>query len=373
MISAMHISKLLKCGIVILLILTATSAELIAQNINHQVNDEETLFSIAQQYEVTVQQLKKWNKMAGSELSIGQTLTIKKQSDESSLMHTVKTDDTLFSISQQYGVSIADIRNWNDLPNSTLNVGEKLVIEQNNNATGKKISATAKSSSEFEEFYTVKSGDTLFRIAQMHNMAVKDIKQINNLASDNIRVGQHLQIESVETAADIGRYDFDPVATDDYIRYELKQAMSLTELLAMFEMNKAAFHRLNPDNRANYFQKGQLVNIQLPPTESNEQSFKNDNGMHILGTTEASKYNASLKGTTTTNGELYNPNTLTAAHSSMAMESLIFVRNSNNQRGVFVRINDRTSDNGLKLSKAAWKALGLSGRTGRVTLFRKDE
>lgn len=373
MISAMYPSKLLKCWIFVCFIMTTAFAGLMAQNINHHVNDEETLFSIAQQYEVTVQQLKKWNNLSGNKLSIGQTLIIEKQNEESAAFHTVKSDDTLFSISQQYGVSISDIRSWNDLQNSNLRVGEELVIQpQNNNSTEKGITAS-KSSSRSKEFYTVKSGDTLFRIAQMHNMTVTDIKQINNLASNNIRVGQQLKIETVGTTTVIDRYDFDPVRPDAYIRYELKQGMSLTDLLAMFEMNKTEFNRLNPDNKANYYQEGELVNIQVPPTESNEQTFKSGDGMRLLGTAEASKYNASQKGTTTTNGELYNPRALTAAHSSMAIGSLIFVKNTDNQRGVLVRINDRTAYDGLRLSKAAWKTLGLSGPSGRVTLFRKDE
>lgn len=374
----MHLSKFMKYWMLASFIIAGTSVSLNAQETSHQVKDEETLFSIAQQYQVTVQQLKKWNNLSGNTLSIGQTLIIKKpKSRSSSNTHIVKDEETLFSISQQHDVSIADIRRWNDMQNSTLHIGTRLIIRPPSRpAINSTPAADVKivSTTDSDGYYTVKSGDTLFRIAQMYNTEEENIRRLNNLSSNNIRVGQKLKIRSIATTdVGAGSNEMSSTKSGAFIRYELKQRMSVTDLLDLFEMSKREFNKLNPDLEAAYFQKGQLVNVLVPAAKNDIQTYDSDNGIHILGTAAASKYRAALKGTTTTNGELYNPMALTAAHSDMAIGSLLFVKNANNQRGVLVRINDRTTDEGLRLSEAAWKALGLAGNSARVTIYRKDK
>src|SRR5680860_18951 len=75
----------------------------------HKVKAGETLFSIAEANSVTIQQLKAWNNLKSSSLSIGQSLIIKNESgtnsSDSGITHTVQPKETLFSISKKYGVS----------------------------------------------------------------------------------------------------------------------------------------------------------------------------------------------------------------------------------------------------------------------------
>jgi rare lipoprotein A len=70
-------------------------------------------------------------------------------------------------------------------------------------------------------------------------------------------------------------------------------------------------------------------------------------------------YSDADRGKATTNGELYNPDNLTAAHSNISIGSIIFVENPSNGKGIYVRINDRITNAGLKLSHSAFRILDL--------------
>lgn len=151
----------------------------------HIVRSGETLFSIAQNYDVSVGELKKWNKLSGNNLSSGQRLIILLPADTREVLHSVKAEETLFSISRQYEVSVKQLKSWNNLEDNNLIVGRDLKI----------IKKPKEDSS-----YTVRQGDTLFSIARSHNMSVDELKRINNLSSDTIPAGRQLIVHMPSTA-----------------------------------------------------------------------------------------------------------------------------------------------------------------------------
>ncbi|MCJ1780041.1 LysM peptidoglycan-binding domain-containing protein [Mammaliicoccus sciuri] len=102
--------------------------------------------------------------------------------------HTVKSGDTLGSISQQYGTSVSAIKAENGLksnlifPNQVIKVNEK--------------------SSESTTEYTVVAGDTLGKIAAKYDVTVSQLKAWNNLSSDLIIVGQTLSLQAPAQSAE---------------------------------------------------------------------------------------------------------------------------------------------------------------------------
>lgn len=92
--------------------------------------------------------------------------------------------------------------------------------------------------------------------------------------------------------------------------------------------------------------------------------------MNSLGSVTVSHYPNEAKATPTTSGELYNPDALTAAHANIALGSVIFIQGVNAPHGIFVRINDRISGDGLKLSAAAWNTLEFSEPTASATIYQ---
>lgn len=354
-----------------LLLLLCSVSLCLAQNTStHQVKAGETLFGIAEKYEVSVQQIKDWNNLNTSQLSVGQQLVIRKQksTNASGITHTVDPKETLFSISRKYGVTIDEIKKWNNLKGESLAIGTILNIYPEKSEQPSPDSQEQSSGS----YYTVKSGDSLFRIAQMHNMNVEQLKQINNLSSNNIQVGQRLAVQATDRPPSLAKTGVSSSAQGKFIRYEVKKSQSRAELLKTFQMEEAEFKALNPGLSATTFQRGDKVNILAPPTRTFSNPYTTESGLSTLGTTAVSKYQ-NMKNDPTTSGELYNPNALTAGHSNIAMGSVIFIQNDRNKRGVFVRVNDRISGDGLKLSAAAWKALGLSGSNAAVTMYRNNE
>ena len=109
--------------------------------------------------------------------------------------HTVKSGDTLYGIGLRYNVSINDIKKWNNLTSDLIYIGQTLKIGQ---GTKKNASTSITTSTNNNvSSYQVKSGDTLYRIALNNKTTVQALKQANNLTSDFIYVGQVLTLPGI--------------------------------------------------------------------------------------------------------------------------------------------------------------------------------
>ena len=93
----------------------------------HQVERGDTLSEIATRYNVTVSQIRQWNEIRGSNIRVGQRLNIYATGGQPA-EHVVRRGDTLIEIAQRYGVSVANIKDWNNLTTNTIRVGQKLKI-----------------------------------------------------------------------------------------------------------------------------------------------------------------------------------------------------------------------------------------------------
>lgn len=107
--------------------------------VKHTVKPKETLFSISRVYEVSVDDIKRWNGLTSNELSIGQVLTINRTDqvvNEQSIttiseeddIHVVAQSETLFSISRKYDIQVADIKKWNGLKSNEISIGQELIV-----------------------------------------------------------------------------------------------------------------------------------------------------------------------------------------------------------------------------------------------------
>lgn len=98
----------------------------------HVVATGETLYSISRIYSVSVDELIRLNQLDNTQLQIGQKLKIKDSANSLAMKkHVVKSGETLYSISRMYGVSISDIKIWNNLESESLKVGQILEIKGN--------------------------------------------------------------------------------------------------------------------------------------------------------------------------------------------------------------------------------------------------
>jgi membrane-bound lytic murein transglycosylase D len=203
----------------------------------HMVKQGETLFSIAKKYGLTVNELRKMNVISPTEsIKVNQLLTVGKSTiatkeevltktqpekkpivnepiGEEELvtvkppfkettaaakfqMHTVAAGETLFSISKKYSITVGQIQKWNNLNNSSISLGQKLVVSSliSSSSTLPKP-ATETPSSAVTKYHTVAQGETLYSISRKYDANVGDIKKWNNMADNNIMVGSKIIIK----------------------------------------------------------------------------------------------------------------------------------------------------------------------------------
>ncbi len=99
----------------------------------HRVQAKETFFSISAQYGVEIDQILEWNAIELSDgLQIDQELQLlvqkKKPVEQKAIIHTVQKGETLWAISKKYNVTVEEIKKWNNKSDIGLALGEKLKI-----------------------------------------------------------------------------------------------------------------------------------------------------------------------------------------------------------------------------------------------------
>jgi len=108
----------------------------------HTVAAGESLSVISRKYGVSVNDIKRWNGMRGNNLSVGQRLKvypsgemaaeIKKRQEvmetNGKKIHIVSSGETVYSITNKYNITQADLKEWNRLENNTLSIGQELIV-----------------------------------------------------------------------------------------------------------------------------------------------------------------------------------------------------------------------------------------------------
>lgn len=164
----------------------------------HIVRRGESLALIANRYNVSVSDLKAWNNLRSSKLRYGQRLKIFSEPTERMYASTkknspdhyvVRRGETLSDISRKFRISISDLKEWNNLTGDRVNAGQRLVIAPDQGKVSKGDNISRK-----RVYHTVKSGETLITIAKKYKMSVADLKRINNIRTNKIRVGQKLLV-----------------------------------------------------------------------------------------------------------------------------------------------------------------------------------
>lgn len=155
----------------------------------YTVKSGDSLWSISRKFGVTVAELKEANNLSSNLLSIGQNLIIpgkvpEKVSDE----YVVQKGDTLYSIARKFNTTVDNLKSLNNITTDSLAIGQILKIPGEESITG--------------NTYIVKKGDNLYSIARTYGTTVDKLKDINNLTSNNLSIGQVLKLPSGDTPKD---------------------------------------------------------------------------------------------------------------------------------------------------------------------------
>ncbi len=147
----------------------------------YTVKAGDTLYGIASKYNMTVDDLKALNGLSSNLLSIGQILLVSDKNSTPTGEYIVKKGDTLYSIAEQLGTTVDELKRLNNLTSNILSIGQVL-LTNSSGITGEVV----------ENTYTVKAGDTLYSIAKKYGISVDTLKQMNSLTNNLLSIGQVL-------------------------------------------------------------------------------------------------------------------------------------------------------------------------------------
>lgn len=222
----------------------------------YTVQKGDTLTRIAKQYNVSVNELMKENKLVSDKIYIGQKLEVPTHVGEeedygeiSVQSHKVVSGDTLYRISVKYGTSISELKKANSLSSDTIKIGQTLLIPTKE----KEISQKAK---QLAKFYTVAPGDTIYGLAKRFGTSIDVLKGQNGLNTEMIIIGQKLLISDtpVTTRAKV-------VGAIDKFTVEFQTATGTIPLKVSYGTAEA-YQKLSGKEYILSYKNGALVSIQ---------------------------------------------------------------------------------------------------------------
>jgi membrane-bound lytic murein transglycosylase D len=184
----------------------------------HKIKNGETLSHIAVKYNTTVKELRKVNDISGNNIRAGKHLLIpvasrssttytlsstqrKKSKQVSSgkgktrINHIVQNGESFWTISRKYDVNMYSLAKWNSMAiKDPLKQGQKLVVWKKNSPMSQKLSNRKPSQTIQPISYTVRSGDSLSRIASRYSVSVADLHRWNTIKGKYLQPGQKLKL-----------------------------------------------------------------------------------------------------------------------------------------------------------------------------------
>lgn len=149
-----------------------------SEYIIYTVKTGDNLYSIANSYNLSLEELINFNEQATTLIKPGQEILIPKKSNNLNLTYITKPGDTLYNIAKRFNVSIDNLQELNNLNTNLLKIGQTIIIPETMNY----------------QTYVVRSNDTLESIANKFNTTINNLKRINNLSTNDISVGQIILI-----------------------------------------------------------------------------------------------------------------------------------------------------------------------------------
>ncbi len=177
----------------------------------YEVQKGDNLFSIAKKFNVSLENLKRWNNLDGLNVEQGSKLTlagnddsVKESANKAEVKvteHIVEKGENLGSIARKYDVAVSDIKDWNKLDDNNIQLGTKLIVgkkyiisSESKNTPTKKDNIAFSDRDEVKSYY-VKKGDSLFSIAKKYpGVSISDLKKWNGIKSESLKAGMKLKI-----------------------------------------------------------------------------------------------------------------------------------------------------------------------------------
>ena len=212
---------------------------------SHSVEKGETIYSIAKQYNISEETIYNLNPDARSGLKVNSVLIIPSNSVISSgtnknnfRNHKVKRKETLYGIAQMYNVSVDEIKKLNkDLYSRGLNKGEQLLIPPTPKNTE---TADPDSTLPGTQKYTVKAQETKFGIARKFGVSIAELEDLNPNMGEGLKVGETIIVP------DKAVIDNAEIDEEKFQYYEVNPKEGFYRLKAKFGLSEEEVIALNP-------------------------------------------------------------------------------------------------------------------------------
>jgi LysM repeat protein len=234
----------------------------------------------------------------------------------------------MFSISQAYNVSIDEIKQWNNLTDNSLSIGQELIIKKGNSQTASVQTAATHTITPSKGLHIVAAKETMFSIAKQYNVSVQQIREWNKLEGNEISIGQELRVAAPPN--------------------EPAKTVTVVPVVAAAEPKKDVVTQTAP-----------------PRTEVKEQTIRITEGVKNADEISQSGLAELIEGTEGNRKYL-------ALHRTAPVGTILKVRNEMNNREVFVRVMGKLPDTAMtdklviKISKSAYDRLGAIDQRFRV-------
>jgi LysM repeat protein len=308
----------------------------------HKVDEKETLYAISRRYGASVEVIQQSNPGLSSTLEVGQILKVPyekkavKSIPAGATTHKVAPKETMYSISKTYGVSVDELKKWNNLTDNSLSVGQEIIVKKP--SPGQKVPVETKTpelypvSIPVSGVHVVSAKETLYSIARLYGLSVSQLRSWNLLESDEVQAGQTIFVNAPETRKT-------PVVVQQEVKKETPVEVRNPEA------------KIDPPTPVPA--KNQTIRI--------SESMKNSDEIIESGVAEL------IDGTEGNRKYL-------ALHRSAPVGTILKVRNEMNNREVFVRVMGKLPETAvnqkliIKLSRSAYDRLGAIDPRFRVEL-----
>jgi LysM repeat protein len=247
------------------------------------------------------------------------------------VMHKITKGEGVYSISKKYGVPSNAIFEANPGSEKGIKIDQVLLIPRGKGmAANTQTAPKANTVTEIAKTHKVVKGNTLSSIAKQYNLTLQEIKQINNLSSDNIQLGQLLKVSksNVVTPEEIA----DKANPDGYVKPKA----------------------IVPEDNE--------VEVAVVPRAEVEQTLNSEAIQNKYTTTDGDEVTENGKAVISSEGELYQERSF-ILHPSAKVGTIVMITNPTNNNAVFARVigNCAPIDGAvLKMSKTVAMKLGVS-------------
>ena len=163
----------------------------------YTVQRGDTLYSISKKFNISINNLKELNNLESNTILPGQKLIIKEPTTPPQpTTYKVQKGDTLYSISQKFNTTVDEIKRLNNISSNNIYINQELYIPSTNTLPSTPLPIPPINDDESEEYseYIVQKGDSLWKISKDYNISVKDLIELNNLTTTTLQIGDKLLV-----------------------------------------------------------------------------------------------------------------------------------------------------------------------------------